>query len=291
MSVISVERMFRRGGTSDRDGADSTRAWRVTVNDRNDNEFTIIPQMAGNIQAETPQLGMRVDNISAKMEDDKGWSFWWVEASYTNRPVDPNKPDDDGDKDPLNDPTEIDWDSGEGVEVIKKDLDDKPILNSAKDRFDEDAEQEVARPVLVITKNFATFEGKTAFDYVNTVNKSEFQGAEPGTLRLRKIRARKQIRNTTKYWSVTFEFAYDPNGWQLEILDRGYYTLSQLSGQYVKKPIKDGNGEDVKKPQLLDGNGTLIDTDDLKNGLATEAYLNFRTREEKDFNQLNLGLV
>lgn len=290
MSVIGISPQFNRGGSTDRDGSDSTRAWRVEVNSQSDNETTIVLQMQATISSATPSIGMRVDSIDCKAEADKGWRYWWVEVRYTNRPADPNKPDDDGDKDPLNDPVEIDWDSGDGKETIRKDLDGNPIQNSAYDRFDTDPEIDVPRPVLVITKNFATFDAPTAYDYGGTVNEAEWQGAEAGTLLLRRIRARKQIRNGIKYWAVTCEFEYDPNGWQLQLLDQGYNEVFLgPRATLAKRPIK-LNGEDCKKPQMLNGLGFSIAIDDLQAGTVDPVYLTFRVRREKDFNALNLGV-
>lgn len=289
MSVINVSQQFNRGGTSDREGSDSTRAWRVEVNSQADDEFSIVSQVQGTITGGIPQIGMRVERVNCKAEADKGWRFWWLEVTYTNRPADTNV-DDDGDDDPLNDPVEIDWDSGEGKETIRKDLDDKPIVNSAYDRFDSDPEIDVPRPVLVITKNFATFDGSTAYQYIGVVNSSEWQGAAAGTLLLRRIRARKQIRNGTKYWPVTFEFAYDPKGWQLDILDQGYTEVYLTTGGELKKRAIKVNGEDAKKAQPLNGIGFALDIDGLKNGTVDPVFLTFRVREEKDFNQLNLGV-
>lgn len=209
---------------------------------------------------------------------------WYVTCEYSRRS---NDPDDEPDN-PLNRPVEIDIGSVKYRQVITVDQSGDGITNSAGDAFDPPPEIERSHPTITFTRNEPFFNFAThSKPYVNYVNSSTFSGGDSGTVKCSEINATFHRENNQDYWQVRYVFEYNPDGWQLSLLDLGYnyLALDSGSGTIKRYRLKDGDGRDITTPVPLDGTGVDIAPDDLP---AAAVYLDFTVFPSVDFGALGL---
>lgn len=213
----------------------------------------------------------------------------------------------------LLEPPEIEFESGEAAVAFEKTADGKPVINTARDTFDPAPSVSEARPVLSFTRNEADFEWDIARNYVNHTNSASFLGAEPGEIRLSRVRANKVILPEFYYWRVTYVFEYrkspsvsnvfdgDANGdfsaaasvggWDLVLQSVGYNQLvveiGTTQNTLKQVPIKLGSGTDAGSPQWLDANGAYVPPPRTQ---GQAVYVRFKQYPEADFNALNISI-
>jgi hypothetical protein len=85
--------------------------------------------------------------------------------------------------------------------------------------------------------------------YLNRCNDAEFGGGTSYTVRMIGWNAEYDQKNNV--WSVSVEFLYNPNGWQIQYFDAGYNQI--IDGERVA--ITDKAGNPVSKPVPLNGLG------------------------------------
>ena len=85
--------------------------------------------------------------------------------------------------------------------------------------------------------------------YTNVCNAGPFLGAPEYTVRMVGYNAEYDQRNNV--WSVSVEFLYKPDGWQIRYFDAGYNEI--VDGK--RRVITDLAGNPVSKPVPLDGAG------------------------------------
>ena len=179
-------------------------------------------------------------------------------------------------EDPLLRPYEYSYNVEAVTKVVEKDKDGAPIMNSAKERFDDPpVEEEEYRLVVSVTRNESTYPLTTLTNYQGRVNSFAWNGGDARTWLLRNISANRVVEQQTVYYRVSYEFVYNGNTWDRYILDRGFSTLSGGN----RKQILDSQGIPISKPHLLDGSGAKT---------STPKYLTFKTKKEADFNQLQI---
>ncbi len=168
-------------------------------------------------------------------------------------------------------------------EVFTADKDGKPVRNSANDPFSEVPTIQRAIDTYTITRieyrnPFAKKRG-----YKDVVNADTWCGFPPRTLLL-------QIGvNWTGQFTVTYTMRYKPEGWNLDILDAGYYEKEEASsggegtGNPPRERIKVGeDSEPAEVPQRLDGQGKVLAED------QDDVFISFRQYESRYFSLLNL---
>lgn len=215
----------------------------------------------------------------------------------------------------LDEPPEIDFESGEAEVALTRTVDDRPVINTATDPFDPAPSFGEARPVLSYSRNEADFTWPTMQNYVNHINQGEFLGAEPRTVRLSRVRARKIILPEFSYWRVSYVFEYrkagpstnvydvigsssgvpvvtpvsDLGGWDQVKQSVGYNQLAaDASGNYKSVKIKStGDGTDVGTPQWLDVTGAYVPP---PREASQAIYCRFKTYPEADFSALNITI-
>jgi hypothetical protein len=186
---------------------------------------------------------------------------WIVSCKYTN-----DLPDDTIDDD---DPTAVrpkeSWGAADFSRYVSQDRDDKPILNTAGDRYDEPIEIIDTFPTLSISKNKNSFSVTQAFDYNNSVNSDTFKGAAPGTLRVL-ITANEEWKGDAAFWAMSYTFTYNPNGWQPTLLESGLYQkVASDRVPCTVKGIAAHDAEPVTSPVPLDADGEQINPANLTN--------------------------
>ena len=85
--------------------------------------------------------------------------------------------------------------------------------------------------------------------YTNRCNQGEFLGGADYTVRMIGWNAEYDQKNNV--WSVSVEFLYNPDGWQIKYFDAGYNEI--IDGQ--RRAILDKAGNPVSKPVPLNGGG------------------------------------
>lgn len=143
--------------------------------------------------------------------------MWHVTCEFATNQIPKNE-------NPLLDP--LIWSLGfdQYQKVIERDQDGKPIVNTVGDLFtDPPYTQEDVRPVLRVVRNESYIDPSFIEDMTNAVNTSSWLGGDSGTVKIKSIEpGEPQMRNGTKFWAVKYEFEWKAEGWQPEILNRGF---------------------------------------------------------------------
>lgn len=101
------------------------------------------------------------------------------------------------------------------------------IVSSNGELFDPPPEMEVSEPVLTFTRNETDISIAYLMSITNTVNKSEFYGADARTLRMMPPQAQRQTNpDGGWYWRVTYQLAYKYDTWDLQILNTGRFYMT-----------------------------------------------------------------
>jgi len=256
-----------------------TLRWRVETDTILDGSQTVLlsPAVAHLLDAHPDDPAALANRVRVSQRSENG-RIWNLDVDYSTD-AKSDQPDDD----PLLEEREVSWASATVSAVAAKDRDGKAILNSAGDPFDPPIEVERPHAKLTVARNEASFSGTTAIAYIQKVNSTQFSGGAPGTVLCMDINANEQERNKIKFWRVTYEFEYAPEGWQPDILEQG---LRQLVSGNVET-CKDNDGEAVTTPVPLDSAGAQIDASTLP---GTAVFTTFNVYKEIDFNQLGLNV-
>lgn len=172
-------------------------------------------------------------------QDEKQPKVWYVDAEFTTEPLN-QRVDPTG----TPDPNPVNWiPIYEGVvetftEVMMKDQDGKPYVNSAKDKFPEPLLQN--RPIIVY--EFSQYEPKTITDFdignrTYTTNSSAFGPWPKQTLQL-------IVKKFTRGWffgyetvKIDYRMAYKEENWLNKPLNMGYSYRATVGGDRVNSPV------------------------------------------------------
>lgn len=185
---------------------------------------------------------------------------------------------------PLDDNPEVAIDGEVMLFPMFRDLEDKLVANSAMQPV-TGVNEERAIEICTIYRNEAVRDSARDREFRNTVNKFTWSGAAPGTLKITRIRADRQFRNTVLFWRYFYEIRYNEKGWQPSLLNAGTKQYVRSGGGINKVDCTDSEGQPVTEPVPLDDFGTQI----IESALPDAAVYNkFKTLKETDFMQLNL---
>lgn len=180
----------------------------------------------------------------------------------------------------------------------------KGIANSAGDPYNPPPERPIARPIVTVTRNEASFSPTYKATYENSVNQDAWNGLTKRQAWLRTIEAEALVWRSTRfdtddiyYWRVTYVFALKFESWDLQLLDFGPYCLTWsadgISGS--ETPARTAFLTDTGTPRM----GLLDNSDTNKPGRELPAnappqwrrFLVFRTQSFSGLNiNLNLSL-
>lgn len=190
--------------------------------------------------------------------------------------------------DPTELPPEVSWTSEIFEEVLRKDLNGRPIQTVPGEPLILTGRK--AMPVLTISRTEnAPFDPSIILNYTNTINSNGFWGAPAKSALLESIQAKyKQVEMTNgdKKWFVdvtyVIKFKKIPNvsePWKASVLHHGtkYYQNAEDEAQ----AWEDGRGNNGS--YNLDNNGFL-----LADG-ADPVYLDFDIYEQKNFDTLKIN--
>ncbi len=164
---------------------------------------------------------------------------------------------------PLARPSVLTTSYDEWTEPFFKDADNKPVANSAGDRFDTFPQRKKGTIVLQITKNFAACNvvGYDNLKYTTNSVEVTIKGTTyaANTLLFLPVAAQEQFETVAgvayDYFSVTFRLAADKGLHKVTVDDRGYRCRNS-AGELV--PILDKTGVPVTTPWTLDGHGNAV---------------------------------
>jgi hypothetical protein len=278
MSVISVTELAReRRGGYDSNGLTFTRAFQVITDDPQDGPLIVMssigvspmdPYAAGN-EADPGCFAKRFTPNC----DDKARTVWTVTVDYDSQ-FDKGAYDKQQYPNPLDRPPEVQWTTTYYTMALEKDKDGVAVKNSAGDVFDPPLPQEISRPTVTISRNFADFDPQIKYDYENAISTDEFLGGEAKTWLCRRIDATLQYElvpdvGLISFWAVTFVAEHNRDKWNpVKVLDLGFNYLD--SGDLVK--AKDESGQPVSNPVRLNGSGALLGPADADVFRSINAY-------------------
>lgn len=187
----------------------------------------------------------------AEQQTSEDGLTWEVTVSYGKLEIE--------EPDPTERDIDVSWNFTQFQRSLERDVNGKPIRNSANDPFGEALVRDDSRPVLTISRNESSFSPALAWFYRDATNADTFWGAPRGTCKVSNISATLQRdQEFGEFWRVTYEFHFNQAGWSDRVLDQGY---NELVGGEPKK-IKDSEGLPITEPALLDGVGGKLAADD-----------------------------
>ena len=268
MAIVSCDEMLGQdGGRNEKNEGEYTRKFRVIVGNHLDNAVTIlayagIPRI-GDMYA---TMGGDVDPAAVCKEvraaqDDDAWKIWEVEAKFGKATEDTQSQTPQQIQNPLKRPADIGWGFSRHSRSLFRDVDNKPVLNSAGDFFDPPPEIDDSRPVLTISRNEGGFDASRAIEYQDAVNSDSFFGFSPGQVKVASISSQRQIENNIVFWKTTYEFEMRQDKWvPLEILDVGKRATGRvpicmktsggdiMQGVHVTEPVPLREGLAINNP-------------------------------------------
>jgi len=298
MAVISVREHWEGRDSDSEFGKESShnRTFKVVT----DNKYDTGPIVANDPRIPAPYTPHPNDPRcyvkKIKVKQDRESAFrWTVTVEYS---TDAEKEEDKKDENPLARPAEVDWGGSklqkvgqQAYRVINGQAQSRVVgyLSSSDEPFDPAPEVKGSNIVLSIVKNVPTGQ-KAWFKYINAVNSDSVTidglSFAPGTLQCNDVKVGKFTKeNGVRYRVATFEVEENEDGWDIDLLDQGFSTISRFAGgDDVHRPILDATGQPVSKPVLLNGNGQKLP----KNG--EHVFLTYRPVEYRrlPFSQLPL---
>jgi len=196
---------------------------------------------------------------------------------------------DQGQQSPLLDPPEVSLSSERLSYVTYQDLDKKPFINSAGEKFDHGLQFELIHRILSYSRNQVTMPSYD--DWIGAVNSDQFGNKPPGQALCRDIRCTKKYWKNTSYWNVAFEIAlsnYDLQyHWEL---DAGtYWWEEDDEGDLRITYPTDRKGIPSTRQVLLDNEGGRLGDEDQPPDPQDAKGLQFRIRPKKAFSVFNIS--
>lgn len=315
MSVVSVKEHHRRRRGSDNEDftSESERCFTVVTDNPQDDQHDIaasgmIP-LVGSLHHKDP--GKRCAAIDYD-QDAKDYRVWELTHRYTNEIIPGGGIGGDPGSQPFGNVRRT-WEPVEVSKQIYFETDGVPIRYSNLRPFTIAKPSSVFR-LKVIRDEYQTtlvnageFNGSLAVQYHNHVNSDAFSGAPAEQVRL-KIKASENIEGGTFiFWTVEYDFEWDPDGWQPSVLNADFYervyqnpssetweepyegdpATAPSSSVWKLVPILDRNGEKVTVPHMLDEYGRKI-----YETHQEESYyvVDLKIYETAAFGDLGLGL-
>lgn len=185
------------------------------------------------------------------------YRIWDIDLEYTSNPKRR-----DEEENPLNEPAEIEWDTTEESQIIERDGEGNPLVNTAGDLL-EGIEEIASHWVIKVKKNVAKVP-RYILDYDMSVNDGSVRISgltfPKETLWLRRLHiSDKKTKADVDYYEFSFELHCKPGTWRRTFANRGYYEIVDVEfGPFLikqKKRILGPDGEPPAEPQWIDVTG------------------------------------
>jgi hypothetical protein len=149
---------------------------------------------------------------------------------------------------------EMNWSWAQFRKVVKRDKDDKPVLNTAFDPFDPPLEIDDPRPILQIVRNEATFNPDLVYAYRNAINDAPWFGGDPLCWKVTSIIPQRLFNaDIGYYYRMTYEWQFDPDTWVFKVPNVGMRALNLSLTKQSKMLDSDGHPIDEPRPLKPDG--------------------------------------
>jgi hypothetical protein len=237
------------------------RTWLAVSNDYRDdavaviNEFSATTGIVKGTKYPSDSLAY-LKSLKAQCDAEDGLN-WIITGHYGQFPM--------GSQDncPWHQPADWTWSFQQFQTTVEYDQDGKHIANSAGDVFPGVVRDQV-RPFLSVVQYEQTFDPLMAFAYVDKVNSGGFLGCPARTVKVANIGGQRMwSQEWGYYWRVSYEFAFNggTNGWDLQLLDQGFYeTATDDDGNPIKIPAgMRQTGVASSTPMMLNGSGKVAD--------------------------------
>ena len=183
---------------------------------------------------------------------------------------------------PLAEPAQIAWSTAHFTKPAQKDRNGEGVVNSAGDPYDPASERDDSRDVATITKNVAVIPSWYG-DYSDAVNSNagsiDGRTVAVGTAKIFDKRiSPKRIRNGIIYRTMEIEVHFNPDGWDISELDRGFRELDGTSGNR-KAIVNDADSSDPSQPVLLNGSGGGLSNPSASNAV----FIDHEVYNQRDF--------
>lgn len=252
MAIVSVnEKAGARSRINEKGETEYTRQFHVVTSSASVGNLAVrtatgIPRR-GNVYATPTEFDTTsvVKEVDAQQDEDNPRK-WIVTANYGA----PSGDQDQQNENPLLRPAVLTWGFVQAQKAMYKDLDNRPIANSAHEYFDPPPEVDDSRPVLTVSRNEPSFNPAIAIQYQDAINSDGFLGFQPGQAKVAGISATSQTENNFFFWHVTYEFHFRRDGWKLALADLGRNEL--VNGKRVAIPRRDEQGNKVPDTQVID---------------------------------------
>lgn len=296
MAVTSVTELMEREGSWERNWKRSyTRKFRVQTDTPDTDQVDVLYARDPSTGVKIPALGQIYtakngnfdggsfcEQVQCSNEAEDGKS-WIVTVQYG--PYDPTQFDA---QNPLDAPPKVRFGLSRQSITADKDVDGKPVVNSAGQAFDPPIEKDESRLVMSVEVNVQTFDANLFAAYKDTVNDDVWWIFAPKTVKFMNATAELQHSgdcpvNGGLYWVMTWEFEIKEDTWTKKILDQGLMCIG-VSGGSSGELIHciDTEGQPASEPMLLDGAGHQNPKG------AGPVYLSYDVYEPKDFSVFNL---
>lgn len=168
---------------------------------------------------------------------------------------------------------------------VANDINNKPIANSAGERFDPLPQIEEAHMVIEIRRNEMTFDAAQAADLLNTVNADHVWGLNLRQALMKNIGGQRINWNGYVLWEKHYE-VHVKESWKLELLDhglnQGFPSPGETDPNQWLTRITDKWGVPVETPVNLDGQGRPLPPG------QDAVFRKFDIYEERSWAQLDL---
>lgn len=188
-------------------------------------------------------------------KNDEAPNLWELEATYSTLTKDQQSHFDSNGQpilDPLKEPQEVEFTFSQFQKPIEKTIYGEATVNSTGDAYDPPIMIDDSRLVLRISKNEPTFDPHAAVLYQDAVNEDSFLGFGPGMAKINNLRGLWTSRNGVRFSQNTYEIHFRPEGWDIQVLDRGY---AYLDSNNRRVRACDAQQRPLADPILLNGAG------------------------------------
>ena len=165
---------------------------------------------------------------------------WSVNVVWSTNADD--KPAEDENTDPTAEPAKIDGSTEMVPRVMQKDAEGDPVTTSAKEPFlNPPVQHTVPIEVIRITvkKRADQFDLREEAAFLGATNSNEFLGFAAGEIQLGGRSWTNGFKNGVTFVEVTYQFKWDPEGHDMEVLDQGSFYLDAAGDKVVD--TKDGH--------------------------------------------------
>lgn len=176
-------------------------------------------------------------------------------------------------------------------EFIVKDKNDKLIVNTVGSPFDGGISVDVRRVKATARRNIdaAGYDKSTVLANSGKLNETTYLGGAPGTVQV-DISAEEHYEGAFHFWSETYEFSYNPRGWQPKPANVGFFRkdgsdILRITNEDVGDTNDATKADPVQEPEPLKEDGTIVPVADRPDDCV---FVDVEYYEEAEFADFNL---